>query len=133
MRSGVKHGAGFITSGLIATATDAGVLVLLTRGFGADPFLARLAAIAVAMIAGFFAHRRLTFGVTGPATLAHFGKFLSVAATASVINYSIYAGVLLMWPGAEPLFALLIATLFGMSASYLGLRFGVFRKPAVKP
>ena len=129
MRKGWKHGAGFLTSGMLATATDGAVLALLTRGFGIDPYSARLAAIAVAMVAAFFAHRRLTFGETIPPTLAQFGKFLSVAASASAINYAIYAGILLLRPGSEPLLAFLIATVFSMAASYFGLRFGVFRRP----
>jgi putative flippase GtrA len=116
-------------SGLIATATDAAVLVALTLGFGVDPYSARVAAIAVAMVAGFFAHRRLSFGVTEAATLAQFGKFISVAASVSIINYAIYAGVLLFKPGTGPLLAFAVATVFSIAASYFGLRFGVFRKP----
>ncbi len=129
MASNLKHGAGFITSGLIATATDAAVLATLTRGLEVDPYSARVAAIAVAMVAGFFAHRRLSFGVTEAATFAQFGKFVSVAASVSIINYAIYVGVLLYQPGTEPLFAFALATVFSIAASYFGLRFGVFRKP----
>ena len=129
MHKGWKHGAGFVTSGMLATLTDASVLAVLTRGFGVDPYSARLAAIAVAMLAGFFAHRRLSFGDASRPTLAKFGKFLSVAAVASALNYAIYAAVLLLRPGSEPLIAFLIATVFSVTASYLGLRFGVFRGP----
>ena len=129
MAGNLKHGAGFITSGLIATATDAAVLAVLTRGFGIDPYSARVVAIAVAMVAGFFAHRRLSFGVTEAATFAQFGKFVSVAASVSIINYAMYAGFLLFQPGTEPLFAFVIATVFSIAASYFGLRYGVFRKP----
>jgi putative flippase GtrA len=129
MNTGLRHGAGFITSGALAFTTDAAMLALLTRVFGFDPFLARLLAIAVAMVVGFFAHRRLTFAVTEPPTFPQFSKFLGVAATASVINYAIYAAVLVLRPATDPLIALLIATAAAMLVSYGGLRFGVFRKP----
>ena len=126
--STVKHGAGFIASGLLATATDAAVLVALTRGLGIDPFSSRLVAIVCAMVVGFFAHRRLTFAIREPATLAQFGRFVGVAASAAAINYTLYAGILLLWPDTEPLIAMLAPTLAAMTISYLGLRLAVFRK-----
>lgn len=129
MKSKIRHGAGFIASGGLAFITDAGILAVLTRGAGLDPFSARIIAIACAMIVAFFAHRRLTFAVKDPPTFTQFGKFLSVAITASIINYAIYAGILLMRPGSEPLLALVAATAISMIVSYVGMRFGVFRKP----
>ena len=124
-----RHGAGFFASGAIAFATDAAVLALLTRGFGVDPFLARLVAIGCAMIAGYFAHRRLTFDVKAPPSLAEFGKFAGVASGAAALNYAIYAGLLLAFPPLDPMLALVAASLFAMAASYAGYRFGVFTKP----
>ena len=131
MSTGFLHGAGFIASGSLAFVTDAGVLALLTRGAGFDPFSGRLIAIGCAMIVGFFAHRRLTFAAKEPATLAQFAKFLGVATTASVVNYAVYAGILVLRPPTDPLAALVVATAVAMGISYAGLRFGVFRKPPV--
>lgn len=124
----VRHGAGFLASGLLATVTDASVLVTLTRIAGLDPFTARLIAIGCAMVVGFFAHRRLTFGLREPATLKQFGTYVSVAGSAAAINYALYAAILLIWPSTEPLLAMLAPTLIAMTISYLGLRFAVFRK-----
>ncbi|MEQ1669775.1 MAG: GtrA family protein [Hyphomicrobium sp.] len=126
--SAARHGAGFAASGAIAFTTDAAVLTVLTRGAGIDPFSARLIAIACAMIAAFFAHRRLTFAVKTSATLAEFVKFLGVAITASLVNYAIYAGILLLRPGTEPVLALLAATAVAMGVTYTGLRLAVFRR-----
>jgi putative flippase GtrA len=131
MTSGIRHGAGFIVSGGLAFTTDASILALLTRGAHLDPFSARLIAIACAMIVGFFAHRRFTFAVREKATLPQFAKFLGVAATASLLNFAIYAGILFLRPGTEPLIALVAATAVAMCVSYAGMRFGVFRKPEV--
>jgi putative flippase GtrA len=124
-----KRGLGFVMSGGLATVTDATVLSLLTQIGHLDPFSARLAAIACAMVVAFFAHRRWSFAVSTPATLAEFGKFVSVAATASAINYAVYAGILLLRFTTQPLLALLIATAVAMGVTYVGLRFGVFRRP----
>jgi putative flippase GtrA len=124
----VKHGAGFLAAGLIATATDAGILVFLTRVAGLDPFTARLIAIACAMVAGYFAHRRLTFAVRYSATFKQFAGYVGVAATAAALNYAVYAAILLTKPGTEPLLAMLAPTLLAMATSYGGMRFAVFRK-----
>lgn len=129
MRQAFKHGAGFVASGALAFTTDALVLTALTRGAGLDPFSARVIAIACAMIVAFFAHRALTFAVTAPATLKEFAKFLGVATSASLINYALYAGVLLYAPETEPVLALVAATVIAMGVTYFGLRFGVFRNP----
>ena len=125
----ISHSGGFLVSGSLAFLTDAGILFALTRGLGLDPFSARIAAIGCAMIVGFFAHRRLTFAAKEPATLAQFAKFLGVATTASVVNYAVYAGILVLRPPTDPLAALVVATAVAMGISYAGLRFGVFRKP----
>jgi putative flippase GtrA len=126
---GAQHWAGFAASGGIAFCVDALVLWGLVRGFGMSPFLARLIAIAVATVAGFLAHRRLTFDMAGAPTLAEFSRFVGVAWTSSAVNYTIYAGILLVWPWVAPLLALVGATVFSMIVTYVGLRFGVFRQP----
>ena len=124
----LRHGAGFIVSGLIAFSTDAGVLWLLTRFAGLDPYSARIIAILVATVVAYFAHRRLTFAMARPPSMSEFVKFASVASTANAINYAIYAGMLFAVPGATPLEALLVASIIAMGVSYLGFRFGVFKK-----
>lgn len=128
MLNRLKHGAGFITSGLIAFSTDAAVLWLLTRLSGLDPYSARAIAILTAMAVAYFAHRRLTFSVSHPPSAMEFMKFASVASTANAINYAIYAGMLLLIPGCTPLQALLVASIVAMAVSYFGFRFGVFKK-----
>lgn len=128
MKSGVKHGAGFIVSGVLATLTDAGVLAALTYGAGVDPYSARVVAIALAMVVGYFAHRTLTFAVATPPSLPEFTKFVSVAAGVAVLNYAIYAALLLSRMTSDPVIAFAISSVFAVGASYIGYRFGVFRK-----
>ncbi|MFN0217674.1 MAG: GtrA family protein [Hyphomicrobium sp.] len=129
MTEGLRQGVGFLAAGVTATATDAAVLALLTRGFDANPYTARMVAIVVAIIVAFFAHRRLTFSMRTSPTALEFGRFLSVAVSSALVNYAIYAGFLLFRPGSEPLLALFIATVVAMTASFAGMKFGVFRKP----
>lgn len=128
MLNRLVHGAGFLASGLIAFSVDAGVLWLLTRFAGLDPYSARVIAILVAMVVAYFAHRRWTFAVANAPSASEFLKFASVASTANAINYAIYAGMLLAIPVCTPLQALLVASVVAMAVSYLGFRFGVFKK-----
>lgn len=122
-----RHIGGFATSGAIAFTVDAAVLTGLTRGLGVDPLLARLAAISIAMLAGWMSHRRFTFDVKTAASLAEFVSYAAVAWTSAALNYVVYAAVLVLRPVTDPLVALVAASLFAMSFSYLGMRFGVFR------
>jgi len=124
-----RHWAGFVASGLIALSVDASMLELLTRGLGIDPLVARLGAIATAMVAGWLAHRRLTFNVRRQPS---FGEFLSYAGLAwfsAGVNYAAFAAILLLRPGTAPFAALVGASLVAMTVSYLGMRFGVFQDP----
>lgn len=122
----VRHGPGFVASGLIAFSVDALVLLALTRS-GVDPFSARVVAIAIAMVAAWLSHRRLTFAVAVPPSLTEFARYAVVASGAAAVNYAIYAALLLVWRGLPPLAALFAATATSMCVSYVGMRFGVFR------
>jgi putative flippase GtrA len=125
--SGLKQGAGFLTSGLLAFAVDAVVLKTLTAWGGLSPLVARVFAIAMAMVVGWMAHRRLTFAVSVPPSVMEFLRYAAVAWTAAAINYAIFAAILLVRPGTEPLIALVIASAVAMGIAYLGMRYGVFR------
>ncbi|MBL8565115.1 MAG: GtrA family protein [Hyphomicrobiaceae bacterium] len=129
-RSLASHGAGFVTSGLIAFAVDAGVLFLLTHYAGLDPFSARVFAILTAMVAAWLLHRRLTFAVKTSPSIAEFVRFAVVAAGAALVNYAVYAAILLLWARMPPLAALVAATAVSMCVSYVGMRLGVFRHRA---
>ena len=127
-RAVARHIGGFATSGAIAFTVDATVLSILTRGIGVDPFAARLAAISIAMVAGWLSHRRLTFDVEARASIGEFASYAAVAWTSAALNFATYAAILVLRPETDPLAALVAASLVAMTFSYLGMRFGVFRK-----
>lgn len=122
-----RHWAGFAASGGLAFTTDAAMLALLNSGFGVNPFLARFIAIWVAMIVGWQSHRRLTFSVAHGSSLKEFASYAAVAWLSAGVNYAIYSAVLLLRPATAPLLALVAASVVAMTASYVGMRFGVFR------
>jgi putative flippase GtrA len=123
-----RHGPGFLASGLIAFTVDAGLTSLLTRVAGVSAYAARPVAIAIAMVVAWACHRRLTFKVAGPPTLAEFGRYAAVAWAAAALNYVVYAAILVTVPALPIEVVLAGATAVAMVASYAGMRFGVFTK-----
>lgn len=127
-QSMARHGAGFLASGIIALAVDAGMTSLLTRVFGVPALVARPIAIAMAMVVAWICHRHLTFAVKSAPTLAEFGRYAAVASGAAGVNYAIYAAILLALPAVAPEVALFASSIASMVVSYLGMRFGVFKR-----
>jgi len=63
----------------------------------------------------------------GRPRLGEFLRYAAVASLSAVINYAIYAAILILWPRTLPFVALVIATAISMIASYSGYRFFTFR------
>lgn len=127
-RGVIRHGAGFLVSGTLAFLVDALVLALLNRGAGLDPFVSRLFALSAAMVTAWLAHRRWTFAVEERPSLREFLNYAALAWTVAALNYAIYSAVLLLMPQTDPIVALVIASVAAMGVSYVGMRFGVFRR-----
>ena len=124
-----RHGLGFLAAGLLAFATDALVLEVCVRQFGAQPLVARIAAIGVAMVVGWLAHRRLTFAISTAPTIAEFARYALAGAMAAFINYGLFALILMLLPSLHRLTALVVSSAGSMFFSYITMRYGVFRKP----
>ena len=54
-------------------------------------------------------------------------KFAGVSVTSQLVNYCVFAALLVVFPALVPEFALLLACFVSMFVSYTGFRFGVFR------
>ena len=124
----VRQGAGFVVSGLIAVGVDMAVTSGLTRLLGVSAYLARPAGIALAMVAGWACHRRLTFGVSAAPTAVEFLRYAGVAWTVAALNYAVFAALLYGVAGISPEAALVASSLVAMAASFAGMKFGVFRR-----
>jgi putative flippase GtrA len=129
----VRHGLGFVVSGATAFAVDAVVLELLTAVLDIHPIIARLAAISLAMVAGWLMHRTFTFAVAARPSVAEFLRYAGVAWTAAAINYGVFVLIVLIDPELEPLVALVVSSLAAMLFSYLGMRFAAFRQRSSTP
>ena len=124
----IRHGLGFFVSGGTAFAVDALVLQLLTALLGLNPIAARLAAISLAMVAGWLMHRTFTFAVPTPPSAAEFLRYAGVAWTAAVLNYGLFVLIFLARPDTLPLVALVVSSAAAMFFAYVGMRFAAFRR-----
>lgn len=123
------HWLGFLVSGLFAFATDATVLEIGIRLLELDPLVARVGAILVAMIVGWLSHRRLTFRVAAPPSSAEFARYAASASTAAILNWAVYAFLLIMSPSLPPLGAMTMSSVVAMLFSYISMRYAVFGRP----
>lgn len=124
-----RHWGGFLFSGGVAFLVDAGITTGLIHLAGFDPFSARLIAVIIAMVVAWFMHRGITFNVQIAPSWGEFIRFATVAWSASVLNYVIYAAILLMRPATPPILALVVSSGLAAFFSYAGFRLGVFRQP----
>jgi putative flippase GtrA len=102
----VKKLIRFAIAGGLGFIVDAGILALLLHTTPLGPFLARLIAIALAM-----------------ATTWAFNRTF----TAALVNYGLYAALLLAIPDLQPLAAMVFATGASMFLSFFGYSRFVFR------
>jgi putative flippase GtrA len=123
----LRHGLAFVLSGTLAFVVDAGILQVLTAGFGLHPILARIVSLLLAQVTGWLSHRRFTFRLTTPPTFAELLRYLGVQSTVALINYGIFVLILVLWPTTDPLLALAVSCGIGMFFSYCGIRFAAFR------
>ncbi len=108
--------------------TDSAILLALENFYGLSPFVARIFSILGAAVVAWFAHRSLSFGVKTKPTFAEFFQFLCLGSGTSLLNYLVFSW--LLWAGwvGKSFLAVSISSLVAMVFSYLGMRFGVFRK-----
>jgi putative flippase GtrA len=120
LRFGIAGGLGFIV--------DAGVLTLLLHTTPLGPFLARLIAIALAMVTTWVFNRTFTFEKSGDSLAAEGFRYGSVGITAALVNYGLYSALLLTMPDLQPLAAMVFATAASMFFSFFGYSRFVFRE-----
>lgn len=139
LRARVERILKFATTGGIGFAIDVGTLTLLNAGFGVDPYVARVFAIAVAMFSTWMINRRWTWKVhektTGARAVAAEGvRYVAVAVGAALVNYSIYAATLYTLTGLVagfddllPPIAAVVGTAVAMFVSWFGYSRFAFR------
>jgi len=114
----VVGGAGFLV--------DAGVLALLLHASPLGPFSARIVAIAAAMLVTFWLNRTFTFGRSDRSLAVEGTRYGGVGISAALLNYAVYAVILLVFPAVWPVLAVAVASVAAMVWSFLGYSRFVF-------
>jgi len=118
----------FVVAGGLGFVVDAGTLALLLATTPLGPFSARVLAILLALVVTWGFNRSLTFGKSRFPLLLEGARYGSVGLASALINYAIYAAMLLLVPGLAPLVALVIASAGAMAFSWAGYSRFVFQK-----
>ncbi|MBB4955010.1 putative flippase GtrA [Agrobacterium vitis] len=116
----------FALVGTAGFAVDAGTLWLLLHTTPLGAFTARILAIATAMMATWMLNRTFTFGASNRTLVAEGFRYGSVGIVSALVNYAIYAALLLTIPGLSPFVALVAASLAAMMFSFFGYSRFVF-------
>ena len=114
----VAGGAGFLV--------DAGVLALLLWATPLGLFVARILAIAAAMLFTFWLNRTFTFGRSERSLASEGARYGGVGISAALLNYAVYSAILLAFPAFPPVLAVAVASLVAMAWSFLGYSRFVF-------
>ncbi|MCX8996185.1 GtrA family protein [Rhizobiaceae bacterium BDR2-2] len=119
-RFAIVGGGGFLVDALVLSA--------LLHFTPADPFLARIAAIAAAMSFTFVLNRSYTFGRSNRRMLSESIRYGTVGTVTALFNYGFYAALLIGLPGLQPLAALVFASAAAMGLSFVGYSRLVFAR-----
>lgn len=119
----------FAIVGGLGLLVDLGFTVLLINT-GIDAFIARVIAIALAMLTTWRLNRALTFGASKTSQTSEGARYFLVAIVVAGINYAIYAGLLLTLPELSPGFAVIIAVAIATGLSFTGYRLFAFKTAA---
>ncbi len=110
----------FLIVGGVGFVTDAGVLMLLLGFSGADPFTARLIAIAITLQVTWALNRRFTFEKSSRHAAVENMRYSGVGIATSLFNYLIYSGLIVFVPSIPPVAALTIGSACATVFSYTG-------------
>jgi putative flippase GtrA len=124
----VKRFGWFILAGSLGFLADAGMLALLLHISPLGPLTARLIAILFALLVTWSFNRVVTFGRSRFPLLLEGVRYSGVGLLAALLNYAVYAALLMAVPVLHPLLALVVGSLAAMAVSWAGYSRFVFQK-----
>ncbi|EDQ35493.1 putative membrane protein [Hoeflea phototrophica DFL-43] len=116
----------FLFAGAVGFVVDMGVLWLLLELKMLDPFTARAPAIGAALVCSYIINRTFTFGASHRNVAVEGVRYGGVGLVSTLINYSVYSGLLLLLPGLSPYLALIFGSGSATLFAYLGYSRFVF-------
>lgn len=124
----MKRFGWFVVAGATGFLADAAMLALLLEVSPLGPFAGRVVAILFAMAVTWSFNRAVTFGKSRFPLLLEGARYGSVGLLSALLNYTVYAAMLLALPWMHPLAAVVVASLAAMAFSWAGYSRFVFQK-----
>ena len=118
----------FLVAGSLGFLADAGMLALLLSISPLGPFAARVVAILFALSVTWAFNRGVTFGRSRFPLLLEGARYGSVGLLSALLNYAVYASLLVAFPSLHPLASMAVASLTAMAFSWAGYSSFVFQK-----
>lgn len=125
----------FSLVGVLGFVVDAGIVQLLVREFGADPYLARLVSFLAAASVTWACNRRYTFAGQGGASRSReWARYLLAMAAGFVLNYGSYAALVALSSlvCAWPAIGVAVGSVAGGVLNFLTSKYWIFRADAVR-
>lgn len=110
----------FCAVGAAGFVVDAGLLLLLIQWGELNPFLARVGSFVAAASSTWWLNRRFTFSVGNTAVREEWLLYMAAMTLGGVINYTVFAVLLLLLPLAmrQPWLGVAIGSLAGLAVNY---------------
>ena len=124
-----KQLARFALVGGLGFVVDIGFTLMLIE-HGMDAFVSRVIAIALAMLTTWRLNRAITFGASTTSQTSEGARYFTVAILVAMLNYAVYAGLLIIVPSIPPGFAIVIAVGVATVFSFFGYRLFAFKTVA---
>lgn len=126
LRFSIVGGIGFVV--------DAGIVTVLVRGLGMDPYAGRVLSFLAGATTTWYLNRTFTFanGRSAGSRGRQWLRFVAVNSGGALINYGVYVLTLELWPLARhyPAIGVAFGSIAGLAFNYPASKFLVFRRPA---
>ena len=93
MRETISQAGRYLIGAFIALAIDASIVSVGVK-LGAPVVAARLVALLAGVTTTYFFNRRYTFTVSGPASVADWGRYVAAQSIGTALNFAISTGLL---------------------------------------
>ncbi|RYD15398.1 MAG: GtrA family protein [Lysobacteraceae bacterium] len=123
----------FAISGVIGFVVDAGIVQVLVREFGANPYGARVLSFLAAATTTWGFNRRYTFaGHGGASRRRELARYLVAMAFGFALNYGAYALCVATWPLVRswPAIGVAVGSVAGAVVNFLSSKYWIFRPAA---
>jgi putative flippase GtrA len=120
----------FAISGALGFVVDAGIVQVLVREFGANPYGARVVSFLAAATTTWAFNRRYTFaGHGGGSRRRQLVRYLVAMAAGFALNYGTYVACVMLWPVVRewPAIGVAAGSVAGALVNFLSSKYWIFR------